>query len=371
MPEMDSRIPVAPPVIKSVPGQTVRPLWSVMIPVYNCMHYLEETLMSVLVQDPGMDLMQIEVIDDCSTDGNVQELVFRLGKGRVGYFKQPYNKGSLCNFETCLNKAQGHWVHLLHGDDKVKPGFYTQIKHLFEAYPQAGAAFTRHKLMDADSREYIKTNPRVGHVSEKEGIVNNWLHLIAQRNRLQPPAIVVKRSVYEHLGGFFAAHFGEDWEMWVRIATAYPVAYSPDYLAVYRIHHNNITSRSFTSGQTIKDIKKVVEIIRNHLPEKDRRPLYMQARKNASRYVISNTYKAFEKHGKVLVTLKQAFAAYRMHPSGKNLYLSCKLWVKVLVFKFRKKNPVKSATQQSAMWVPGTKLNEGNNQTHLNSNVIN
>ena len=119
---MDSRIPAAPPVIEPVPNHTARPLWSVMIPVYNCLHYLEETLMSVLLQDPGIDLMQIEVIDDCSTDGNVQELVCRVGKGRIGYYRQPYNKGSLRNFETCLNRAWGHWVHLLHGDDKVIKG---------------------------------------------------------------------------------------------------------------------------------------------------------------------------------------------------------------------------------------------------------
>jgi hypothetical protein len=46
---------------------------------------------------------------------------------------------------------------------------------------------------------------------------------------LQPPAIVVKHY-YETLGGFFAVHFGEDWEMWTRIASKFPT-YSPKYLA--------------------------------------------------------------------------------------------------------------------------------------------
>jgi glycosyltransferase involved in cell wall biosynthesis len=52
-----------PPVLQTEP----RPLWSVMIPTYNCASYLRETLASVLAQDLGSDVMQIEVVDDCST----------------------------------------------------------------------------------------------------------------------------------------------------------------------------------------------------------------------------------------------------------------------------------------------------------------
>ena len=40
-----------------------------MIPTYNPRaDYLEETLRSVLQQDPGPEQMQIEVVDDGSTD---------------------------------------------------------------------------------------------------------------------------------------------------------------------------------------------------------------------------------------------------------------------------------------------------------------
>jgi glycosyltransferase involved in cell wall biosynthesis len=58
-----------------------------MIPVYNCYQTLGETLTSVLAQDRGEDQMQIEVNDEGSTDGNVKELVERIGKGRIGYFR--------------------------------------------------------------------------------------------------------------------------------------------------------------------------------------------------------------------------------------------------------------------------------------------
>ena len=52
-----------------------RPIWSVMIPTYNCANYLRETLASVLAQDPGADVMQIEVVDDHSTKDDPKAVV--------------------------------------------------------------------------------------------------------------------------------------------------------------------------------------------------------------------------------------------------------------------------------------------------------
>src|SRR5882757_2983365 len=110
-----------PPLIVPDRGPQERPLWSVMIPSYNCSNYLRETLLSVLAQDPGPEKMQIEVIDDHSTDADIAALVAEIGKGRVEFFRQEENIGSLRNFETCLNRSVGHWVHLLHGDRNIIP----------------------------------------------------------------------------------------------------------------------------------------------------------------------------------------------------------------------------------------------------------
>ncbi|MFX0196931.1 MAG: glycosyltransferase, partial [Candidatus Hodarchaeota archaeon] len=49
------------PRVGPVPEGIHRPFWSVMIPTYNCKHYLEEAFNSVLEQDPGPDEMQIAV----------------------------------------------------------------------------------------------------------------------------------------------------------------------------------------------------------------------------------------------------------------------------------------------------------------------
>ena len=81
-----------------------------MIPTYNCANYLRETLTSVLAQDPGAEIMQIEVIDDCSTKDDPQAVVEELGKGRVIFYRQPQNVGHTKNFETCLTRSRGKLI---------------------------------------------------------------------------------------------------------------------------------------------------------------------------------------------------------------------------------------------------------------------
>ena len=164
--------------------------------------------------------MQIEVIDDASTDADVAAIVESIGKGRVKYFRQPRNVGSLRNFETCLNRSKGKLIHLLHGDDRIRKGYYATILELFEKFPQSGAAFCGIRKIDNTGDEMSTDIP----LMQNDGILENWLVRIAERNLLQYSAITVQRSVYETLGGFYGSTGGEDWEMWVRIAQKYAVA---------------------------------------------------------------------------------------------------------------------------------------------------
>jgi glycosyltransferase involved in cell wall biosynthesis len=325
------RIPSSPPIIKPVPAGTERPLFSVMIPAYNCIGYLRETVLSVLVQDPGPERMQIAVVDDCSTDGDVGAMVAEVGRGRVEYYRQEKNVGSLRNFETCLNRSRGQLVHLLHGDDMVKPGFYKEIESVFRQFGDAGAVFTGYLHVDEKGEVLYPNEP----LSDRPCIIEDWLNLIAERQWIQPPAMVVKRSVYEHLGGFFAIHYGEDWEMWVRISAHYPVAHSPRHLAKYRVHGRNITSDAFASGQNIRDVAKAIEIVKGYLPEDRRQKLYDRAKKHFSRYFARTSDMVYHAYRNPARALAQAKDAFRMSRNPTTMYFVFKMYIKMLI-RYRK-----------------------------------
>lgn len=273
------RIPKIPPRITPLPEDDItRPMWSVMIPAYNCSLYLRETILSVLDQDLGENNMQIEVIDDASTDADVRKIVEEVGKGRVKYFRHPYNVGSLRNFETCINRSRGHIIHILHGDDRIKNGYYKKIGELFSRWPDAGAAFCNHSLINHDGT-LLGTSQTL---SESDGILENWLYKIAKIQLLQYAAISVKRKVYEDVGSFFAVTYGEDWEMWARIATKYTTLYSPADLAEYRLHFDSISGGSYKKAKNLTDLSAVIKIINGYLKDSDRKKMLKEARKTTA-----------------------------------------------------------------------------------------
>jgi glycosyltransferase involved in cell wall biosynthesis len=233
-----------------------------MIPTHDCAPYLRHTLASVLAQDPGPELMQIEVVDDASSD-RPEAVVHELGGGRVGFFRQPHNVGHVANFNTCLARSRGQVVHLLHGDDCVRDGFYAAMGRLLEAEPTAGAAFCRYIAID----EQGDWSSIAALEQRSAGLIPDWLEKIAVGQRLQTPCMVVRREAYEQLGGFdVRGGFAEDWEMWVRIAARYPVAYEPQPLALYRVHTLSRTGRMVRTGENVRDLRRVIEINREHFP---------------------------------------------------------------------------------------------------------
>ncbi|MDO6391759.1 glycosyltransferase [Pontibacter sp. BT731] len=299
-----------------------------MIPVYNCSQFLTETLKSVLNQVTAQD-MQIEVVDDASTDANVEALVKQIGGGRIAYFRQPENVGSLRNFETCINRSRGELIHILHGDDLVRLGFYEKLAYLFSKYPEAGAAFCRYNCIDENGKSLYVKSPE----SSQEGVLTDWLLTIAERQRIQYAAIAVRREVYEKLGSFYGVNYGEDWEMWVRIARHYPFAYTPSILADYRKHPHSISGKKYLTGQYLKDIYIVTELIQSHLPIESKQHILRRSRRYYASYGIKMAQNSWTKLKDEQAVNLQIKHALKLHKSPWIYWSIAKLYIKLALDK--------------------------------------
>ena len=259
------------PQIDPIPAGEPRPRWSVMIPTYECAAFLPAALEGVLAHDPGPQAMQIEVVDDCSSDD--PEAVVRPYAGRVAFHRQERNLGHCANLNSALLRSRGELVHVLHGDDAVRPGFYERLEAAFDD-ESVGAAFCRYIAMD-DAGNWTAIAPLE---ADSDGVIEDWLERIAVWQRVQTPSMVVRRSVYEQVGGFDdRAGDAEDWEMWTRIAAQTRVFHVVEPLALYRVRSASLSGGTLRTGRNVESLRQVVELNRASLPDDVRDELTAEA----------------------------------------------------------------------------------------------
>jgi hypothetical protein len=92
-----------------------------------------------------------------------------------------------------------------------------------------------------------------------------WLEKIAVHQLIQCPAIVVRRSVYEELGGFRPQlRYTLDWEMWQRIAARYSFWFEPAILACYRVHPASTTSKLRLGAEDLREVRSIIKMSRSY-----------------------------------------------------------------------------------------------------------
>jgi protein O-GlcNAc transferase len=251
------------PPIFAVPKTIQRPFWSVVIPTYNRPDWLAHCLTSVLQQAPNPETMQILVVDDASPV-DLAPIVDRVSRGRAQYHRSPQNLNQPGIFNLGLQMAVGEWIHLLHDDDWVLPGFYQKMQQALENQPSGiGAACCRYAMTDAVGN-WQGVSPSLHPIA---GILPRWLHTIGTQNPLNPPAVVIRRAVYETLGGYHPdLGFTSDWEMYKRIATDYRWWYLPETLVCYRRHGESATEYFAQTQQQQAQIMRAIAIAQTYLP---------------------------------------------------------------------------------------------------------
>jgi hypothetical protein len=278
------------PPIEPVPAGAARPFWSVMIPTLDPRpDYLTRTLAALLEQDPGPALMEIALVDDCSSVVDARECVPVGARDRISWFRQERHVGIGRNWNTCVQRARGQWVHILHQDDLVRRGFYERLRTGIASAPAAGAAFCRDVVIDEHGDEI--GSQRL--ISATPGIVADWVEHLFVGLHLRASALVVKRSVYEALGGFrLDLHYALDWDMWKRIAAAYPLWYEPEPLACYRRHAGSASLAFMRSGANIAEIGRSIELSASSLQPSLVAEATKRARENYTKYAVDLAWHA-------------------------------------------------------------------------------
>lgn len=210
-----------------------KPRISVVIPTYNRQGLVVEAIESVLAQTYSE--FEIIVVDDGSTDGTTARLQPYLD--RIAYKKQN-NQGLAAARNTGIRLTQGEFVCFLDDDDLWEPTkLATQIEFA-DAHPEYALLATEIQGIDTEKNKIGKSK------SLKYEIRNGMVveHLLFA-NWIAPSTAMVRRKCLDEVGGFDEdiRSFGEDWVMWMRLASKFPVYFIPEPLVLYRYHSGQMS----------------------------------------------------------------------------------------------------------------------------------
>ena len=242
-------------------GASARPLWSVMIPTYDCAPTCADARIRAGA-GPGPELMQIEVVDDASSD-RPRRWSRSSARGRVGFFRQPRNVGHVANFNTCLRARAGGWStsstattaarRLLRGDGPAA------------AEPTVGAAFCRYIAID-EQGDWA--------ASPRSTALRRAAETGREDRRRPAPADAVHGGAARGIRAAGrvrrARRLREDWEMWVRIAARVPGRVRAGAARPVSRAHASPAGRMLR-GRERRDLRRVIEINREHSPRPGRR----------------------------------------------------------------------------------------------------
>lgn len=223
------------------------PLVTVIIPCFNQGHYLEQSVMSVLLACTRS--MEILVVDDGSTDLNIVRQLAQaeqLAPGIVRIHRQ-VNQGLSGARNTGIALARGKYLQFLDADDLLTPyKIDTQVAQL-EINPDIDVSVCNYLLCDEARAMFTKTEEAIAHseIGEQD-FLYRW-----ERGFVIPiHAGLFRRSILTPELKFDThARAKEDWLFWTNLCLAGArFSYVEGHWAIYRQHEASMRSSYVNMG---------------------------------------------------------------------------------------------------------------------------
>jgi glycosyltransferase involved in cell wall biosynthesis len=205
---------------------------SVIIPLYNKEHEIKRTLDSILSQT--YQNFEIIVVDDLSTDRG-PAIVRSYNDPRISFIPQEHHGVSYTRNHG-IDLATGNFVAFLDADDEWMPNHLETILGLIDKFPGAGMYTTAYKIRTNEGKTrwaHYKNIPN----PPWEGLVPDYFKSGALGDQpVNATTVVIPKKIFHEMGGFPEGYWwGEDVDLFGKIALKYPVAFSGELGGIYHL----------------------------------------------------------------------------------------------------------------------------------------
>ena len=210
------------------------PLVTVVVPTYNRASLIVDALASVYEQTYRP--LQLIVVDDGSTDdSNSVVSSWITGHAQIENFSVKYiyqdNQGGNVARNRGITEAAGEYVAFLDSDDLWHDNKLQLQMELFRDIPEVGGVYCgiRHiKLASGEVLALAKRRYPSGKLLDS---------LLVHDVTAPTSTYVIRKDVFEKVGSFDEElQARQDWDMWIRLASAYEIGVVPEVLVDYREH---------------------------------------------------------------------------------------------------------------------------------------
>ena len=221
---------------------------SVVVPVFNRARLVQRAIDSVLAQ--GINGVELIVVNDGSTDGTAASLA---AYGDAVTVVTQENRGVSAARNAGAARARGRYIAFLDSDDCWLPGKLAAQLSFFGANPEAQICQTDEIWI----RNGARVNPKRRHRKPSGWIFEPSLALCL----VSPSAVMLHRRLWEEMGGFDESLPAcEDYDMWLRVSTRYPVFLIPRPLIVkYGGHDDQLSRMPALDRYRIRAIAKALD----------------------------------------------------------------------------------------------------------------
>ena len=220
-----------------------KPLISVIIPIYNCINYLERSISSLFNQ--SYSNIEIIAIDDGSTDGSAFLLDSISKKDGRMVVVHTNNQGVAAARNVGLSISKGEYIAFLDADDWVSDEYIQELYNLIKKYNVSLA--TCHSFSVTTSKDNTLPSP----FSTKEIVIKykdynfkeSYSHVVVW-------GALFEKRILENLSFSPKYGIGEDTVFFAQaLKKAGTVVDTNKELYHYSIHNHSLTKGEFTDKQ--------------------------------------------------------------------------------------------------------------------------
>ena len=221
---------------------------TVVIPVYNRAHLITRALDSVINQTRPAD--EIILVDDGSSDGTPELVMNKYPQ--VSVITQTQNGVSHAR-NTGIRRAKGDWIAFLDSDDAWLPVKLERQLSQLSKYPEY--------LFVHSNEQWIRNGKRINQKSRHRKYGGFIFVKCLPLCIISPSAAVIHRSIFDDLGMFDESLPAcEDYDMWLRICSRYPVLFIDEELIVKYGGHEDQLSKKYWGMDRFR-IRSIVKIL--------------------------------------------------------------------------------------------------------------